>query len=448
MKSINPATEEVIGEVKESSQADVTAAVSKARKAFESWSKTEYSDRAGIVQELINNWYKNKKELAEMITTEQGKPLKESTGEVQVTGDRAQWFVDNVGKILEDEEIEETSTRIVFEPLGVMGVISPWNYPLSNPSWKIVPGLLVGNTLVSKASEHIPLFGEHWQKMLKEAGAPDAVFQTITGAGEVGGMLVKSPVDQICMTGSTNTGRKIAESAGKDLKRVVLELGGSDPFIALEGVDIDEVVGVAMGKRFGNCGQICVSAKRFFIHESIYEEFKNKFVEKAKKLKVGNGMEDVDMGPLITGGQRDLLEKQVNDSVKAGAKILTGGKRIDGKGFFFEPTVMENVAGTRVMKEETFGPVAPLESFTTEEEAIKKANDTSYGLGANVWGGDAEQVERVAKAIESGMVWVNFKGGPNPRVPWIGRKCSGIGCELGKPGVRDLVKMKVIGHNP
>jgi len=450
MKSINPATEEIVGEVQESTQQDVLNAVSKAKETFKTWKNTKYEERAAIISKFQNILKERKEELAELITKEMGKPITQSKEEIDGAVYETQWFIDNTEKYISDEKLldkEKVEGFVSFEPVGVFGVISPWNYPIDSLIWKFIPVLLTGNTVVSKVSEYICVMGVEFEKMFLEAGLPEGVFNSVHGNYHVGEFLNDAPVQQICFTGSVGAGKIIGGKSVGALKRVILELGGSDPFIVLEDADLDAAVESAVFNRFANCGQICTAAKRFFIQDSIYETFKQKFLEKTQDYKIGNPLdENTTLGPLASEKQRDFLEKQVNESISQGAKLLIGGKRasLNGKGYFFEPTVMENCCKTVAMKQELFGPVAPLEKFATVEEALQKANNSEFGLGGSVWSKDIDEAKQIARKLDTGMVWINDHGMPYPEMPWVGKKNSGIGHELSKYGILDVVHTKSI----
>lgn len=450
MKSINPATEEIVGEIKESSQQDVLNAVSKARKAFQTWKNTKYEERAEAVSNFGKILKKRQNEIAELATKEMGKPILQSKGDVDRAISMNKWFIDNTEKFIMPEKLldkDDVEGVVYFPPIGVIGILSPWNFPITNPCWKIIPALLTGNTVVSKFSEYVCLMGVKFEEMFLEAGLPEGVFNAISGNSDIGKELVDSPVNMICLTGSTATGKYVAEKAGKDLKKVNLELGGSDAFIVFEDADIESTAKAAVAKRFGNCGQICVAAKRFFIQDSIYDEFKEKFLEKMKEYKIGNPLEEsTTLGPLVSEKQRELLEKQVKKAISQGAKLTAGGRRtsVNGKGYFFEPTLLENAYNTTAMSEELFGPVAAFDSFKTAEEAIKKANDSVYGLGGSIWTKNIKKAKELAAKFETGMVGINQHAPAYPELPWVGIKNSGLGCELSKYGILEMVHKKPV----
>lgn len=450
IQSINPATEEMIGEFEILDRKTVSKTVKKARVALNDWKKTDISEREKIIKKFRNILEKRKNEIAELISREMGKPIKEAEGEIDGSFGNIDWFVSNVRRIIEDEivelDVENTTARIRFEPVGVVGIITPWNFPIDTPLWKIVPALLTGNTIVFKPSEYSTLCGMKIDELLKEAGIPDGVFNLITGDGTTGKFLVDSRINMISFTGSSKVGKEVMSRAGRKLKKIVLELGGSDPFIIFEDAIFEQAVNAAVFGRFLNCGQVCTAAKRIFVDKKIYDSFLESFVEKVKKLKVGNPLDrSTEIGPIVSKKQLETLERQVKDAIEKGAKVLCGGKKIEGVGYFYEPTVLTNVKrNMAVLREEVFGPVASILPFKSIKEAIKLANDTDYGLGASTWTQDKEKVEMMVKSVESGMVWINDFGTPYPQCPQGGIKDSGIGRELSKYGVLEFCNLKTI----
>ncbi len=450
LQSINPTTEESIGEFELSSEKIVFMAVRRAKTSFKRWKNTNISERENILKNFLEIFIRRRNEIAELITKEMGKPIIEAEGEVDEVLETVNWFLRETKNIIKDENIElerkNVFAKVKFEPIGVVGLITPWNFPISAPMWKIIPALLTGNTVVFKPSELSTFCGLKIGEMLKEAGLPEGVFNVITGDGKTGQYLVFSEVNMISFTGSATAGKDVASRAGKELKKTVLELGGSDPFIVLGDAIFEQALNAAVFGRFFNCGQVCTSAKRIIVDRKIYKSFIRKFVERVKDLKVGEPSEkETEIGPMVSKKQLNILETQVEDALKKGAKLFCGGKRLKGKGYFYKPTVLTNISDDMlVAKEEVFGPVASVFSFESIEEAIEIANDTKYGLGASVWTKDGEKVKRVVNNIESGMIWVNDFGTPHPQCPQGGIKESGIGRELSKYGVLEFCNIKTI----
>lgn len=377
-----------------------------------------------------------------------GKPISESEGEVEATlGDMA-WFLENGKKSLEDEMVDLGGSRgrIAFEPLGVVGAISPWNFPLNNPFYKIMPALISGDTVVWKPSELTSLVGIRIYEIFNRIGLPEGVLNIVLGGEETGKALVASKVDLVSLTGSTATGRDVMRRASKGLKKVVLELGGNDSFIVLNDADLNTTVKRAVRGRFYNCGQVCSADKLFYVEEGIYDEFVRGFKEITETLKVGDPLDrSTDIGPLVSREQRDTLESQVNDSVEIGAKVLVGGKRSGSRGYFYQPTILTGVTKRmRALREETFGPVASVISVKNAKQAVKMTNESPYGLAASVWTKDENKARDIAKLLNVGTVWINKSGEFRAEMPWGGIKDSGMGREFSRYGFLELVNIKSI----
>jgi len=453
LQSINPTTEESIGEFEVFSEEMISGVVEKARESFKGWKDTDISERERLVKKFSDILIKKKEGLAELITKEMGKPITQSTGEIDKLPKQIDWFLKEVRNIIQDEEVqsdaEDVSARIRFEPVGVVGIITPWNFPISNPVGKIIPALLTGNTVVFKPSELSTLCGLRIDEMFKEAGFPEGVFNTITGDKATGRYLVSSKINMVSMTGSSAAGKDVASQAGKGLKKVVLELGGSDPFIIFEDAIFEQAVNAALFGRFFNCGQVCIAAKRIIVDKKIYDSFLEKFVQKVKALRVGEPLEkQTEIGPLVSKKQLENLEVQVKDALDKGATLRCGGKRMERKGYFYEPTVLTDIKEDMIVaREEVFGPVASVFSFGSFKEAIKIANNTRYGLAASVWTQDSEKAEKAVKNIESGTVCVNEFGGSCSQCPRGGIKESGIGRELSRYGVLEFCNMKTVTYS-
>ncbi|MBI2233122.1 MAG: aldehyde dehydrogenase [Candidatus Aenigmarchaeota archaeon] len=449
LHSINPATEEILGEVETASKKSVNDAVKKAKSSFSGWASIDLSERALALTKFVSELRKTKKELSVLMTQEMGKPITEAEEEIDGACTEIEWFAKEGKKYLENEIVEidvpQVKSYIAYEPLGVAGIITPWNFPLETPIWSIAPALLSGNTVVWKPSELVPLFSKEISNLL-DTLLPVGVFNLIQGADSTGKSLVDSKVNMLSFTGSSETGKKIASRSGKKLKKIVMELGGSDPCIILKDADIEKTVDGTILGRFLNCGQCCTSAKRFYVEEEIAEEFTSRFVEKTKAMKIGNPLErDTKIGPMASKEQLELLERQVNESVKMGAKVLCGGVRQGSKGYYYLPTVMSDTNQKMpVISEETFGPVAPIVPVKNVKIAVKKANDTHYGLGASIWTKDKEKAEKISKQLRCGIVWINDVNVAYPQCPWGGIKESGIGRELSKYGILEFVNIKSV----
>ncbi len=442
----NPATERAIKEYAITGREGVHKAVHRARFAFEKWRKAGVSERAAYLKKASAEFVRNRKALAETITEEMGKPIKESLKEVDKCADRLDYYAKNAEKFLDYEAVETEAKKsmVCFEPLGVVGAIMPWNFPLSQIVRFAAPALAAGNAVVVKPSSVSPQCGLEVWRILRKADMPPGVFSVILGTAETGRQLIESGIDAVSFTGSVDAGRQIAEHAGKLMKKSVLELGGSDPLIVLEDADIDKAASAGVESRMSNCGQSCVAAKRFIVVRAVAEEFTAAFVERAKGLNVGDPKEEkTDMGPLVREDQRRTIEEQVKDAVKKGAKILAGGKRPDMRGYFYEPTVLTNVGrDMAVLSEETFGPVAPIAVAKSTEDAIRIANATEYGLGASLWTG--RDPEPVIRQLDAGIVSVNSPVSSDNRLPFGGIKKSGTGRELSRYGIMEFVNIKSV----
>jgi acyl-CoA reductase-like NAD-dependent aldehyde dehydrogenase len=452
--SINPATLEELGRFPIASAADVRRAVERARDASREWAQLSFRNRARYILKAQRALYDRKEEIIRIISDETGKPEFEAlTTEVFMVSDLMSHFAMNAERILRDERFtlavfRNKRSMICYEPLGVVAVISPWNFPFSIPVGEIVMALMAGNTVILKPSEYTPLVGDAIKRLFASAGFPEGVFEVTQGDGSTGAALVESAVDKIFFTGSVSTGKKIAESAAKSLLPVALELGGKDPMIVCADAPFERTVKGAVWGAFMNCGQVCASVERLYVVEPIAEKFIAAVVDEVKKLRVGPPAADcsTDVGPLTNENQLNIVSDHVADAVAKGARVLTGGRRReDLGGYFFEPTVLVDVDNSmKVMTEETFGPALPIKIVKDEEEAIREANSTRYGLLASVWTSDNEKGRRIARRIEAGTVIINdaiFTHGA-AQTPWFGVKESGLGVTHGKAGLLEFTRMK------
>jgi acyl-CoA reductase-like NAD-dependent aldehyde dehydrogenase len=378
-----------------------------------------------------------------------GKVIKEARSEVEKCAWVMDYFADN-GKVFTTDEVVNTDARrsfVTFEPLGVIGSIMPWNFPYWQALRFAAPSLIVGNTIVLKPASATMQCGIEIEKTFEKAGLPDGVFQTLVGDSSIADILIDSQdVNAITFTGSVPVGGKVAQRATSQLKKCVLELGGSDPFIVCEDANVEKASNGAVKGRFINCGQSCIASKRFIVVKKIANEFIEKFVQGAEKLKVGDPLsDDTDLGPLVNASGLKTIDSQVKDSVKEGAEILTGGEQIKSKGYFYKPTILKNVSpNMRVAQEEVFGPVAPIIIADSEIEALRLANDSQYGLGASIWTEDLDKAERLSRMVRSGIVTVNNVVISDPRVPFGGVKKSGFGRELSRYGMLEFVNIKSV----
>ncbi|HEX5735756.1 MAG TPA: succinic semialdehyde dehydrogenase [Blastocatellia bacterium] len=451
--SINPATLEELGRFPIATVAEVNAAVARARAASREWAALSYRNRARYILKLRRALYDRQNEIINIVSDETGKPPFEAlTTEVFPSADLMSYYATKSEKILRDERFtlavfRNKRSMIVSEPLGVVAVISPWNFPFAIPTGEVVMALMAGNTVVLKPSEFTPMVADAIRRLFAAAGFPDGVFQIVQGDGGTGAALVDSAIDKVFFTGSVRTGRRIAEAAAKRLLPVVLELGGKDPMIVCHDAPFERTVRGAVWGAFANCGQVCASVERLYVVEPLAEKFISAVVDEVNRLRVGppSGCE-TDIGPLINENQLNIVSDHVADAVAKGARVLAGGRRReDLGGYFFEPTILTGVNNTmKVMTEETFGPVLPIMVVKDEEEAIREANDTRYGLLASVWTSDNERGRRIARRIEAGTVIINdalYTHGA-AQTPWFGVKESGTGVTHGRAGLFEFVRMK------
>ena len=454
--SINPATLEELARFPVATGDDVKAAVARARAAQPAWAALSFRNRARYVLKARRALYDRQNEIIGLLSQETGKPAFEAlTTEVLPTCDLMSHFAAKSEKILRDERFSIAVFRnkrslITYEPLGVVGVITPWNFPFAISMGEVVMALMAGNAVVLKPSEYTPLVGDFIRRLFASAGFPEGVFAVVQGNGPTGAALVDADVDKIFFTGSVRTGKRIAEAAAKKLMPVVLELGGKDAMIVCEDAPFERTVKGAVWGAFANCGQICASVERLYVHETIADKFIAAVVDEVKKLRLGasDGSCTTDIGPLVNEAQLKIVTEHVADAVAKGARVLTGGRRReDLGGYFFEPTVLLDVTSDmKVMTEETFGPVLPIKVVNDEDEAIREANHSRYGLLASVWTADNEHGRRLARRLEAGTVIINdaiYTNGA-AQTPWFGVKESGLGVAHGKAGMLEFVRMKHI----
>lgn len=447
LKTINPATEAILNEYDIMTKDQINVTVKTSRNAFSEWKKN-VRKRVEFLYAFANELRKNKENLAKIATQEMGKAVKESRSEVEKCAWAIEYFADN-GKIFTSDEVVNTDARksvITFEPIGVIGSIMPWNFPYWQALRFAAPSLMVGNTIVLKPASATMQCGIEIEKTFRRTGIPDGVFQTLIGDSSIAEVLIDSDINAVTFTGSVPVGAKVAQRATSQLKKTVLELGGSDPFIVCEDADIEKAADGAVKGRFINCGQSCIASKRFIVVRKIANVFIEKFVQKTEKLNVGDPLsDDTDLGPLVNGKSLNNMESLVTESVKEGAEVMTGGKRVNSKGFFYRPTIVKNVSPSmRIASEEVFGPIAPVIVVEDENEAMNTANSSKYGLGASIWTQDLDKAEKLSRAIESGIVTVNNVVISDPRVPFGGIKNSGFGREMSRYGMLEFVNIKSI----
>ncbi|WP_026379449.1 NAD-dependent succinate-semialdehyde dehydrogenase [Afifella pfennigii] len=448
---INPATGETIGTVPNAGRAETERAIAAASAAFESFKATTAAERAKLLRDLHDAIMDNQDPLAELLTMEQGKPLAEAKGEVGMSAAYVLWFAEEARRIYGDIVPSPWADRRIMvtkEPVGVIAAITPWNFPSSMLSRKIGPAIAAGCTAVVKPATQTPYSGLAWGALCQEVGIPDGVVNIVTGsAREIGGAIMESPaVKKVTFTGSTEVGKVLLKQAADTVKKVSMELGGNAPFIIFDDADIDRAVAGGIAAKYRNSGQTCVCTNRFYVQAGIYDRFVEKFAEAAKKLKVGSGLEEgTQQGPLIDENAVAKVEELIADAVDKGGKVVAGGKRHELGGSFFQPTVIAEASNEmRFTKEEIFGPVSPLYKFETEEEAIRLANDTEYGLACYFFTQDLGRAFRVSEGLQYGLVGVNEGVITTEVAPFGGVKESGLGREGSKYGIDDYLEIKYV----
>ena len=448
IETINPSTGKVIATYNSMTSEEVSQKTKNSRIAFENWRKIDISERCTYMRRLGRIMKKNKDDYAKLITEEMGKPIRQSLAEIDKCAWVCDYYSEHAESFLRDELIptEFRKSFVSFEPLGVIACIMPWNFPFWQVMRFAVPALTAGNVGILKHSSICMGTALQIEQAFKNAGFPENTFQSIIGDYRAGEALVESGIDAVSVTGSVNTGRRVAELATKDLKKFVLELGGSDPFIVLEDADLSQTAHMAAQSRLLNNGQSCIAAKRFIVVKDIVEKFTKLFVEETESEVVGEPMDSkTTVGPLVRESQREALAQQVDDAKTKGASILTGGNSIKRDGFFYEPTIVSQVDhGMKIIKEEVFGPAAPIIVVNNEEEAIREANNSEFGLGASIWTNNIERGIRLAREVQSGIVSVNEMVRSDPRLPFGGIKHSGIGRELSEIGIKEFVNVKSV----
>ena len=449
----NPATEEVLAKVADASVADGEAALAAAAAAQSDWGKTAPRDRSEMLRKAYDLLVERTDYFAELMTLEMGKPLAEAKGEVAYGSEFFRWFAEEAVRISGRwSTAPNGATRLVTmkQPVGPSLMITPWNFPLAMGTRKIGPALAAGCTMVIKPASETPLTMLALAQLMQEVGVPAGVINVITTSDSGGVMepLIRdSRARKLTFTGSTNVGRKLVEQSAEQLLRVSMELGGNAPFIVFEDADIDKAVEGAMLAKMRNIGEACTAANRFFVHESVATEFSEKFAAKMDAMTVGNGMDDgVTVGPLITAKAVAGVQELLDDATSRGAKVVTGGKPAEGKGHFFTPTVLTDVPGdARMTAEEIFGPVAGIQTFTDEDDVVRRANETEFGLVAYFFTQDFSRAIRMSEALEYGMVGVNQGIVSNPAAPFGGVKASGFGREGGFEGIDEYLETKYVG---
>ena len=458
--SVNPATGEILQEMECAQEEGIRDAVGRARAAQPAWNELGIRKRVAIIRNFQELLLRKKSDVARLITREAGKPYVEALlTEVLVVLDSARFYIENAYKLLREEPVphgnlavKTKAGSILREAYGVIGIISPWNYPFSTPGTESLAALVAGNAVVLKPSEFTSLAALELQSLLHKAGVPGDAFQVVVGDGVAGAALVNSEIDKLIFTGSVPTGKRIAQAAALRLLPVVLELGGKDPMLVLDDADVELASSGAVWGAFVNAGQACLSVERCYVHHSLYDAFVRACAEKTERLRVGNGLDpETDVGPVIHERQLRMVELHVEDARARGARVVTGGTRLPQLGTnFYAPTVIADVTHEmHIMREETFGPVLPIMSFRSEEEAIQLANDSEYGLAASVWTRDKAHGKAVARRIVAGTVMVNDAVScfGISEAPHGGVKASGLGRTHGRFGLEEMVRIKYLSSD-
>jgi acyl-CoA reductase-like NAD-dependent aldehyde dehydrogenase len=453
IRSINPATEEVLRSFEAHSEAQIAEALQGAADTFWRWRKTSFAERAVLMHRAAAYLRAHSARLAEIITIEMGKPIIEAEAEVEKCAWNCDFYADNSRLFLQDEVRTSNASEsyIQYPPLGVVLAIMPWNFPFWQVFRFAAPALMAGNTSILKHASNVPQCALAIEEVFREAGFPDGAFRTLLVPGSAVAPLIESPhIAAVTLTGSEAAGSAVAAQAGRAFKKTVLELGGSDPFIVLEDADLEAAARIGARARYQNTGQSCIAAKRFIIVDAAYREFRDRFVTEVKALKIGNPMErDTRIGPLARPDLLDDLDRQVRESMQRGARLLLGGRCRGGRGYYYEATVLSEVPpDTPASCEEVFGPVAALMNARDAEDAIRVANSSPYGLGSNLWTSDLARARRLAREIEAGQVFINGMVASDPRLPFGGVKRSGYGRELSEFGIREFVNIQTVWIGP
>jgi len=449
MKAINPTTNEVIREYEEHSSEEIHHILELADHSFKSWRLNEFADRSDLMHSAAGVLRDNAEKYARLITVEMGKIITEARAEVEKCAWVCDYYADKAEEFLDDEIIETDASRslVSFEPLGVVLAVMPWNFPFWQVIRFIAPAMMAGNACVLKHASNVPGCALAIEEVFREAGFPPNLFRTLMIPSKAVDEVIKSDyVRAVTLTGSEVAGSRVASSAGRELKKTVLELGGSDAFIVLEDANIEKCVATSVKSRMINAGQSCIAAKRCIVVEPVLSQFENEHARLIQSLKIGDPLlEDTQVGPLARMDLLEDLDRQVRKSIEKGAKLLCGGKRAGLSGAFYLPTVLSSVQkGMPVFDEETFGPVSAIIPAKDAEDAVAIANDSPLGLGASIWSEDTDQAEFIARSIESGSVFINGMVKSDPRLPFGGIKKSGYGRELSHYGIREFVNIKTI----
>ncbi len=452
IESINPATGERLAHYTPLDDATLEAALSEAAQAAAVWRATPFAERARLMRHTAALLRQNAAAYARLVTLEMGKLLREAQAEIEKCAWGCEYFAENAEAFLRDEAVATDAARsyVTYQPLGTLLAIMPWNFPFWQVFRAAAPALMAGNTVLLKPASNVPQCALAIEALFRAAGLPPGVMRTLLIEAAQAERLVADPrIHAVTLTGSESAGRRVAELAGRALKKTVLELGGSDAFVVLEDADLEEAAAVGAASRFQNAGQSCIAAKRFILVEKIAEDFIARLRDLALALRPGDPMAaTTTLAPLARADLRETLHRQVRDSIAAGARLVFGGEPLPGPGFFYAPTMLDRVApGMRAYEEELFGPVAIVIRAKDEDDALRLANDNRYGLGASVWTRDRSRGERLARRLEAGSCFVNGMVKSDPRLPFGGVKASGYGRELALHGIREFVNVKTVWIN-
>jgi succinate-semialdehyde dehydrogenase/glutarate-semialdehyde dehydrogenase len=452
-RSVNPATEQVLATFLHATNHEVASALDRASAAGRVWRSTPIAERCRHLAAAADHLDERRADLAALVTAEMGKPIGEAEAEIQKCAWGLRYFAENAPALLAKQVRRSNAaySAVAFPPLGTVLAIMPWNFPFWQVMRFAAPALAAGNTALLKHAANVPQCAAACAEVFRASGSPEGVFASLNLSAQAAERLIEHPaIAAVTLTGSERAGAAVAAAAGRAIKKSVLELGGSDPFLVLADADVDGAVEAAVKSRFQNAGQSCIAAKRFIVERAVYGRFRDGFVERVKALRVGDPTQrEIDMGPLARADLRATVVEQIGRSAAKGARVLCGGRAREGRGFFFEPSVVEAIAPDMPMwNEEVFGPAAALVEARDVEEAVRLANESRYGLGATIWSADLEQAERLASRIEAGQVFVNGIVASDPRLPFGGVKKSGFGRELADFGIHEFVNVQTVWVGP
>lgn len=449
IETINPATGGLVKSFTEMTKKEVDEIIDNAHDAFLSWRNVPYSERSKLMMNAANVLRERTEEYGKILTLEMGKTIKQAISEVEKCAWVCEYYAEKTEDILKKEFIETDASQsyVQFDPIGVVLAVMPWNFPFWQVFRFAAPALMAGNVGILKHASNVPMSALAIEQIFSLAGFPQNTFKTLLiGSSQVSDVIKNPKVKAATLTGSEHAGKKVAGDCGKELKKTVMELGGSDPFIILADANLDKAIDTAVTARLINNGQSCIAAKRFIVVEGIYDEFEKKFVEKMKNIKIGDPMDDsTELGPMAREDLLEELDDQVKKSVAEGAKLLCGGERLERQGYYYPATVIANIQpGMVAYNEELFGPVASVFKAKDTDDAVRIANDSGFGLGASLWTNDLEKAKELANKIETGSVFINGLVKSDPRLPFGGVKISGYGRELSHYGIKEFINIKTV----